>query len=164
MPWLKVFDLVPGWLYALVVGILLLGNGWFYVQKSRADMKLATFQAEVAEKTRQAEAAARLKERQMQNAADRIAKDAQKRQQELVANAATTQLVADSLRDEIARLNARPASQNPDLAACTGEARAARELLGACSERYRGVAQAADGLRDQVTGLQEFVLSISQPN
>ncbi|MDA8449822.1 hypothetical protein M4R23_09010 [Acidovorax sp. GBBC 3332] len=68
-----------------------------------------------------------------------------------------------SLRAEIARLAARPdpyPAGDAGLAACAREAATARELLGASSDAYRAVAAAADGLRDQVIGLQAFARDV----
>ena len=68
-----------------------------------------------------------------------------------------------SLRAEVARLNSRPnpyPTGDAGLAACAGEARAARELLGESSGAYQELAAEADGLRDQVTGLQSFARNV----
>lgn len=157
---MKIFDLIPGWIYALVVGILGLACGLLYVQRVQAEKDLLSYKTQVAQNTQAAEAAMREAERKMQDEADRIARDAESRQKALSDRVVSSQRVVAGLRDEIDRLNARPAPENPELAACFAEARVARELLGSCSEEYRGVAQEADGLRDQVTGLQDFVKSI----
>lgn len=158
--WWKVFDLVPGWVYAAVAAALLLLSGVFYVRMNKAVTGLATYKAEVAENTRNAEAEARRKEREMQDHADQVARDTQKREAEQAARIASSRNTIGVLRGEIARLNARPTPQNPELASCFREARAARELLGACAERYRGLAEEADGLRIQLTGFQEFAKSL----
>lgn len=155
--WWKVFDIIPGWVYAAVVAALLVVSGLFYVRLNVAKAALAEYRAEVAENTRKAETEARRKEQEMQKHADQTARNAHKREATLAANAARARDVANSLRDEIDRLNSRPMPDDPRLAACFGEANTARELLGSCTEEYRGVAEKADGLRDQVTGLQEFV-------
>ena len=157
---MKFLDLVPSWAYAAAVAVLLLLCGWFYVAKVQAQGELATYRAEVAENTRKAEAEARAKEQQMQRQTERITHDQAKKQSELAARAADADRAADSLRDQIERLNARPAPSDPESAAVAGEARTARELLGACSDRYKDVARAADELRDQVTGLQDFAASV----
>ena len=67
------------------------------------------------------------------------------------------------LRAEVARLNSRPDPYPPGdagLAACAGEARTARELFGESSSAYQELAAEADGLRDQVTGLQDFARTV----
>lgn len=154
--WWKVFDLVPGWIYAAAVAALLLLSGFFYVRMNYAVTSLATYKTEVAENTRKAEQAARIKEQEMQKNADQIAQDAEKRRSDLIDSIASSQQLIGRLRNQIDRLNGRPVPSDPQLAACFGEARATRELLGSCSERYRGMAEEADGLRSQVTGLQDF--------
>ena len=67
------------------------------------------------------------------------------------------------LRNEVARLNSRPdpyPAGDAGLAACAGEARTARELFGESSSAYQELAAEADGLRDQVTGLQDFARTV----
>jgi hypothetical protein len=71
--------------------------------------------------------------------------------------------VVRGLHTEIARLNSRPdpyPAGDAGLVACAREARAARELFGESSGAYQELAAAADGLRDQVTGLQGFARSV----
>ena len=85
-------------------------------------------------------------------------REATRRARDAVALAAVR-----SLRTEIARLNSRPDPYQPGdagLAACAGEARAARELFGESIGTYQELAATADGLRDQVTGLQDFARNV----
>ena len=158
--WWKAFDLVPGFVWAIVCAVLLATTGTSYVRMKSAQSDLASYRAEVAENTAQAQAQARAQEQAMHQQAQRIAHDAAKKQTVLAARAATSDLIARSLRDEIDRLNARPAPADPGAAAHAREARTARELLGACADRYKDVARAADELRDQVTGLQDYTTTI----
>lgn len=158
--WWKAFDLVPGFVWAIACTVLLLATGTSYVRMKSAHTALATYQTEVAEATRKTEADARLKERAMQRQTERIANEAAKKQTVLAARVATAALAAGQLRDDIDRLNARPAPADADSAAIAGEARAARQLLGACAEEYRGVAKHADELRDQVSGLQDYATTV----
>jgi hypothetical protein len=68
-----------------------------------------------------------------------------------------------SLRAEIARLNSRPdpyPAGDAGRAACASEARTARELFGESAGAYQELAAEADGLRDQVTGLQGFARDV----
>lgn len=156
----KFLDLVPSWVYAVVILVLLLVSGGCYVRMKGAQTSLANYQAEVAENTRKAESAARAKEQAMRNQVDRIANNAAKKQTELAARAATSDVVTRELRDTVERLNARPAPTDAQSAAYASEASAARKLLGSCTKEYRSVAQAADELRDQVTGLQDYATSV----
>ena len=67
------------------------------------------------------------------------------------------------LRAEVARLNSRPDPYPPGdagLAACAGEARAARELFSESAAAYSELAATADGLSSQVTGLQDFARTV----
>lgn len=163
----KVFDMVPGVVWAAMCAVLLGASALSYARLKGAQTELAqvraefaTYKSEVAENTRKAEAEARVKEQAMQRQAERVANEAAKKQTVLAARAATTELVAGQLRDEITRLNGRPTPTDPVAAAIAREASTARKLLGACSEEYRSVAQGADQLRDQVIGLQDYVASV----
>ncbi|GKT18573.1 DUF2514 domain-containing protein [Acidovorax sp. SUPP2522] len=95
--------------------------------------------------------------------AERVAhEDAQREAKRLARDAAAAGALR-GLRAEIARLNQRPdpyPAGDAGLAACTREAATARELLGESSAAYQGLAEEADGLRDQVTGLQDFALNV----
>lgn len=85
-------------------------------------------------------------------------REATRRARDVVAAAAVR-----SLRAEIARLNSRPdpyPAGDAGRAACAGEARTARELFGESAGAYQELAAEADGLRDQVTGLQDFARDV----
>lgn len=95
--------------------------------------------------------------------AERVAhEDAQREAARLARDAAAATAVR-SLRAQLARLNQRahpyPAN-DAGLAACAGEAATARELFGESSGAYQELAAEAEGLRDQVVGLQDFVRGV----
>lgn len=167
MKLLAVFDLVPGWVWAAAVGVLcvLVLASETRVLDARADasyakLALEKYRAEVAHNTAKLEREFRSRETQMRLDMERISNDATKKQAILVGRIAAADRSAGSLRDEIARLNARGAPADPVAAGYADEARTARELLGTCSREYRTVAEDADRLRDQVTGLQDYVNSV----
>ena len=67
------------------------------------------------------------------------------------------------LRAQIDRLNARPdpyPATDAGIAACAGEAATARQLFAESAGAYQELAAEADGLRDQVTGLQDFARNV----
>ena len=148
---------------AVVVAVLLAGTHWkaYHAGGVSARAELAAYKQTVAENTRKAELAARVKEQAKQTEVERVQDEAAKKQTVLAARAVAAERTAVSLRNEVARLNARPAPQNPEAAAFAREASTARELLGACAAEYRSVAEVADGLRDQVIGLQDYVHSVA---
>lgn len=95
--------------------------------------------------------------------AERTANEDAQREAARRARDAAAAAAVRSLRAEVARLNSRPdpyPAGDAGLAACAGEARAARELLGESSGAYQELAAEADGLRDQVTGLQSFARNV----
>lgn len=69
---------------------------------------------------------------------------------------------AASLRDTIATLRSRDRPADPTTASWFDAASIARQLVGECSDRRQEVAQAADGLRTQVIGLQRYVAEVCQ--
>lgn len=160
---MRLLGLVPGWAWAAVCAALLAAAGGNYALWQRAEARLAQYQAEVERAARQAEALARVRERQMQRKSEEVARDAVKREKELGDRLAAADAALGGLRDEVSALNARREPADPGAAAFSREARAARELLGECATRYRGVAQQAQGLADQVTGLQQFVAGVCAP-
>ena len=158
--WWKVFDLVPGFVWAAIAAVLIAFSGISYVRMHHAQSELASYRMEVAENTRKAEAEVRAKEQAMQVQIERIAENEAQKTQQLVARVAAADTVARSLRDDIQRLNARPAPADPKSAAYAREASTARELLGACAAEYREVAEGADQLRNQVSGLQDYAIQV----
>ena len=152
--------LVPDWVYGAAIAALLSLLGVQTVRLAWVQADFASYQADVAENTRKAEVLARAKENTMRSAADRIANDQAKKEAELAAAAARADATAASLRDEIDRLNASPAPTDTAAAALAREATTARKLLGACAERYRGLAKGALELKDQVSGLQSFAQTV----
>lgn len=95
--------------------------------------------------------------------AERIADADTQREAARLARDAAADTAVRSLRAEVARLNSSPHSYAPGdagIASCARESAVARELLGESSGAYQELAAAADGLRDQVTGLQAFVHTV----
>ena len=95
--------------------------------------------------------------------AERTAHEDAQREAARRARDAAAAAAVRSLRAEVARLNSRPdpyPAGDAGLAACAGEARTARELFGESSSAYQELAAEADGLRDQVTGLQDFARTV----
>lgn len=157
---MKYLDLIPGWVWALVVAALVVFSGMQSVGKANAKREVAELKMAVAQATNEAQAQARKAEQRMQTEVERIAKDEEAKRKVLAVRVARADAAVASLRDEIGRLNARPAPANPESAAYAGEASAARELLGACSDEYRLMARQAEELRIQVIGLQDYIRSI----
>lgn len=159
----RFLDLVPSWVYALVIALLLMIAGVQTVRLAGAEAEFADFKAEVSETTRKLEVAYRAKEQTMRDNADRIANEQAKKEGELAARAARAESVAHGLRDDIARLNAGQTPADPATAAIVSQARTARKLLGACADEYRRMAEDADRGRDQIIGLQNWIKSIEAP-
>ena len=145
---------------AALIGAAIAAVSAWQVQSWRWNATVDRIERYHAQQLQRAEASAREREQAMQQNAERIADEAEKNRAALAARVAAADRMAGQLRDDITRLNARPAPKDPGAAAFADEARAARELLGACAAEYRGVAQGADELRNQVTGLQDFITSV----
>lgn len=133
--------------------------GW-QVQDWRWSARLAGVEKSHAQALQKAEANARVKESAMRAQAERIANEDQRKQDELARRISSAERAAVGLRDEIERLNRRPTPSDPGASAFAHEAAVARELLGSCSAEYQTVARDADGLRVQLTGLQDYVATV----
>lgn len=95
--------------------------------------------------------------------AERLADEDAKAQAARLARDAAAATAVRSLRAEVARLNRRPhpyPATDAGLAACAGEATTARELFFEGTSAYQALAATADGLRDQVIGLQDFAHTV----
>ncbi len=157
---LRLLNLVPPWVPLAAIGVLTAALGVQSVRLAWVQTEFAEYRADVSENTRKAEVAARAKEKTMRDQADRIANEQAKKESELADAAARADATAASLRNEIDRLNASPAPADPAAAALAREAATARKLLGACAERYRGLAKSANEMKDQVSGLQSFAQTV----
>ena len=94
---------------------------------------------------------------------ERIAHETAQREAKRQARDAANAAAVRGLRADVARLNQRAhpyAATDAGLAACAGEAATARELFGDSAEAYSELAATADGLRNQVMGLQDFARSV----
>lgn len=95
--------------------------------------------------------------------AERTAHEDAKREAARLARDAAAAAAVRGLHAEIARLNSRPdpyPAGDAGIAACAREAREARKLHGESAGAYQELAAEADGLRDQVTGLQDFATTV----
>ena len=158
---LKLFDLIPGVVYVVVIVLLTMLFGVRHMQANGYRMELAQVRAEVASATLHAEQQARARENSLRQQVERIATHAIQRQNQRDRVLADAQRANAGLRDTIARLNSRPTPADPVAASYADEAGTARELLGSCAQEYRAVAAEADKLSDQVTALQEYATSVS---
>ena len=95
--------------------------------------------------------------------AERLAHEDAQREAARRARDAAAAAAVRGLRAEVARLNERPdpyPAGDAGLAACAGEARAARELFSESAAAYSELAATADGLSGQVAGLQDFARTV----
>lgn len=154
-------------LIALAAALILVGVQTVRLSVSQRmvgqrDTQIARIERDMANSARERAEQVRRIEHDYADAVRRV--DAHAQEQISAANARTrdARRAADSLRDEVARLNSRPAPADPASAGYAHEAAVARELLGACVAEYQGVAADADGLRVQVEGLQGYAAAVSR--
>lgn len=152
--------LIPHLLWATGVIAALTLAALIYVQKARVEVAFSSYQKTTAQEKQKLQQEQLAKLEEAQKGVERIAYEDDKKRQALAARAVRAESAAASLRDEVARLNARPAPEDAGAAAYAREASTARELLGECSTRRTEVARAADELREQVTGLQDFAKNV----
>jgi uncharacterized protein involved in exopolysaccharide biosynthesis len=141
---------------AALLGAAIAAASAWHVQGLRWSGKVDRIEKHHAQAMQRAEAQARALEREMQANTERITNEIDKANARLADQSTATARTARGLRDEIARLNARPAPACPEAAAIFGEASTARDLLAACADEYREMAADADRLSIQVTGLQDW--------
>lgn len=117
-------------------------------------------QAVIAKQT-----ADRAEEQRMAKAKEEKDREALDREKTLRERADRAERAADGMRNTIARLDAasraeRGAATCPAAEREADAAATARGLLGACTDRYRGLAGEAGALADQVVGLQDHVVVV----
>lgn len=162
MTWIRL-ALIAAVLAALAAGAAavrshLIGVGEQRVQ-ARWDAQNAVDQAETLRLERERSAEQLIKFRN----AERISHEQARLQAARLQRIAAGDAVADRLRSTIDRLNRRDVSAaagDPGAVALAEGAATARQLFGSCTERYRGLAEKADRLGDQVSGLQDDALHV----
>lgn len=128
----------------------------------------ATARMEAAQKSAAAETKARADELAKQIEAERIAHEQAQREQAQRTSLAAAESRNRSLLTTIAQLNANAAAaklSGTGAQSCTSAdvdaAATARTALGECSSRYTALGGVADQLSGQVTGLQDYVRSVT---
>lgn len=125
---------------------------------------------EAAQKRAIAEVTERDQEQAKQIEAERIAREQAQREQAQSAALAAAESSNRSLHTTIAQLNANAAARlsSPGPQSCTASdidaGTTARTALGECSSRYTALGGIADRLSGQVTGLQDYVRAVIQPD
>ena len=125
-----------------LVAAALAGAGAWRVQAWRYDAQISSIQAQHARESAKAEAATRAQEASFNQRLQDAQNAATKRETKLRADAAAARRTADGLRGTLYEFRA----SLPNAAPATVIARAdtAAELLGACVDEYRSVAESAD--------------------
>ncbi len=136
---------------AALAAALFSGGWWTGAQRERSAWQTEKL-AMSAERDRQIDAA-RQAENRLRTQIMEAQEDARKREETLVADAAVAGRAADGLRREITALRR-------GLPAATAEANrhtadAALDVFGECVERYRAVAETADGHANDVMTLDQ---------
>lgn len=149
---------------AAIAAVALLAAGWQTVRLANARAEAAQFKEQIAENTRRLEAEYRAKEQAMRTDLEKIANEHAEKETELASRAHRAESAADRLRRDIELLNAGTMPADPAAAAIAQQARSARKLLGACATEYRSVAEGAEQLRIQLSGLQGYVSKVCLAN
>jgi len=136
---------IPSWLpvgIALVVGAAAGGAGIWFIQEWRIESKIDRITSQVAQDALKAQEAARAKEEEFTKQQKEAQDAATKRETALRADADGARRSVDGLRGQLAELR----KQLPGLADDSVRERAdtLADILGQCSEEYRGLAEKAD--------------------
>jgi hypothetical protein len=162
----KIFDVIPGFAWALLCVVLLagLGTATYQLADERADhgktkVEFSEYKLDVTDKARIAEKERRDTELHSFRNSERV-RDEQTRREQVAAAERTSLMRANTrLRDEADRFRAGIArdSASGDLAAVTAKANTAVELFQACRGRYAALGSAAEAVRTQAVGLYEYI-------
>lgn len=129
-------------LAAFFVGLALATAGTWQLQSWRYDAQISSIQAKHASESAKAEAATRAQEASFNQRLQDAQNAATKRETKLRADADAARRTVDGLRGTL--YNFRASLPNASPAAVIARADTAAELLGACADEYRSVAEAAD--------------------
>jgi len=136
-------------------------NHYISVGADRVQKQWDAERRQALEEALTAEAQKRAQELQKRQETERIAHENHQLQMALIERNRVAVERERGLLDALAELDERLADQERASAdavasALAREARTAAQLLGRCTGRYRSVAAAADALKDQVIGLQDY--------
>lgn len=149
---LSPYRLFAGALALVLCGLAIFAVGWAQgadrVQARWDKAKAVQLQAAIA-----AEQAARIKEQSMQQQLNEALHAATERENKLRADYAAAHAASRGLRDTLAAA-IRDLPGTP-VEACRATADAALAVLGECADRYRAVAEAADGHASDVQTLSD---------
>lgn len=140
---MKLFDLIPGWVYGMVTAGALAFAAWSHItllneRVAQSNERLATAKAAFRSlETAQGETL------RMQGALDDALHRAAERDQKARDDAQRLGRERDGLRDELAAARASLPSRSHQ--ACIERANALDDVFGACVERYRDLAGKATG-------------------
>ena len=129
-------------LAAGIAGAVLAGLLSWNVQAWRYDAQISSIQAKHSRESAEAEAATRAQEASFNQRLQDAQNAATKRETKLRADADAARRTVDGLRGTL--YNFRASLPNAAPAAVIARADTAAELLGACADEYRSVAEAAD--------------------
>lgn len=135
---------------AIVAGLYLLGrhDGAKDVEADWDKEKLVLAQAAI-----EADKRARAEEQSMQQKLNEAQNAATERDKALRADYAAVHAAARGLRDTVTALRGQLATASPEASRATADA--ALAVFGECADRYRAVAEAADGHASDVETLTE---------
>lgn len=146
------YRILAGAVAILLTCLAVFAVGWSHgadsVQSRWDKAKAVQMQAAVA-----AEQEARAKEQSMSQKLQEAVNAATEREKKLRADYAAAHSAARGLRDTLAAVRGELSSATTD--SCRATADAALAVLGECSDRYREVAEAADGHASDVRTLTE---------
>lgn len=127
---------------AFLAGLALSTASTWHIQAWRYDAQIADMQGKQASESAKAEAATRAQEASFNQRLQDAQNAATKRETKLRADADAARRTVDGLRGPL--YNFRASLPNASPAAVIARADTAAELLGACADEYRSVAEAAD--------------------
>lgn len=138
----KIFDLVPSWVYAVIIAALLTACGANYVMWQKAKADLASFKQEVAEAVQKAQEAALKREREIARKMQKAQNESKQRETALRRDADSARAERDGLRNDIASSGGD--LSRADRSTLIERATTLGVLLGQCATALEGMAAKAD--------------------
>lgn len=147
---------------AIVAGAIWFAYHWAYSNGARdVQIKFDAYKTEQVQMAQQQEAANRLKEQGFQTSVENISNAYIKEHSAHLASVASANSMLDSFN---ASLGSAATKDSPTPASPNGTtAGLDTQLLGNCAGALVRLAEAADGLEEQVVGLQAYVSAILAP-
>ena len=138
----KLFDLIPSWVYGVIIAALLALSGTEYALHQKAKADLANFKLEVAQALERARDQAMKREREINAKLQKAQNESKKRESNLRADADAARIERDGLRDDLGA--SRRSVSEATRGSLIERTNTLTELFEQCTAALEGMAAKAD--------------------